>query len=96
MKTHDLPYKCEVEGCKYGEGGDPGGFPQLRGLQRHQKTHQPEPSFRCYMPGCTSSATRADNMVRHLKERHEIEITQGDVERLCPRRDDALVALNMG
>jgi len=84
MKRHTLPYKCDVEGCSYSEGGDPGGFYQLRDLKRHETTHQPERSYHCYWPGCSSSATRAYNMVRHLREQHDIEeIKQGDVVSLC-------------
>jgi len=85
MKRHTLPYKCVDERCIYSEGRDPGGFSQLRDLQRHETTHQPKPSYHCYWPGCQSSATRDYNMVRHLKEKHGIEIKQGDVASLCGR-----------
>ena len=84
-KKHTLPYKCVVEGCIYSEGHDPGGFSQLRDLRRHETTHQPERSYHCYVPGCPSSATRAYNMVRHLRLQHGIESNEGEVVSLCGR-----------
>jgi hypothetical protein len=84
-KIHTLPYKCAVEGCAFSENGDRGGFSQQRDLERHAATHQPLRSFRCYFPGCKSSATRDYNVVRHLRKQHGIEIQQRDVWVLCAR-----------
>lgn len=84
-KQHTRPHHCQVPGCKYAEGGDPGGFGQPRDLLNHEKTHQPVPSIHCFIPGCTSSATRHYNMVRHLKTQHGIEMKQAEVAKLCRR-----------
>lgn len=83
MKQHTRPHKCPIEGCRFAEGGNPGGFGQPRDLENHMKTHDPKPSYKCYIAGCTSSATRKDNMVRHLKDQHEVEIKQTEVANLC-------------
>ncbi|KAK0651093.1 hypothetical protein B0T16DRAFT_489175 [Cercophora newfieldiana] len=88
-KQHIRPHKCRFEGCRYAEGGDPGGFGQPRELENHEKTHLPgsEPSFRCYVVGCNRGATRIDNMVRHLRSQHGIQnLSQPEVERMCRPR----------
>lgn len=86
MKQHQRPHHCPLEGCRFAEEGDPGGFGQPRDLETHMATHNPRPSFRCFVAGCTSSATRKDNIVRHLKDQHGVKIRQSEVEGLCPRR----------
>ena len=82
-KKHTLPYKCTSAGCRWGRPGK--GFYQLRDLRKHEKTHLGCPSFRCPVENCPSSATREDNMVRHLKDMHRIEVRQADIPSLCGR-----------
>lgn len=84
-KTHSLPYKCHFEGCLFSEGELRVGFRQQRDLDRHLETHQPVRAYRCYVPGCESTATRNYNMKRHLRRQHNIEVTLADVEVLCNR-----------
>jgi hypothetical protein len=78
MKRHTKPYECLVPGCSWR-------FYQDRDLRKHRKTHLAEASFRCFVEGCLSSATRHYNMVRHLRSKHGIKVKQGEIARHCPR-----------
>lgn len=82
MKQHTRLLKCPYEDCKYATKG----FGQPRDLENHLKTHQPgsEASYRCFV--CESGGTRVDNMKRHLKMMHGIEMHQTDVARECKRK----------
>ena len=77
MKRHTLPYKCPFPGCL--RGRPESGFYQDRDLEKHKKTHLAGPSFRCPVQGCSGSATRDYNMVRHLKDQHGIRVKKAEI-----------------
>lgn len=82
-KKHRLPYKCTFAGCRWGQRGK--GFYQRRELEKHEKTHLAGLSFSCPVKSCSSSATREDNLVRHLKKTHGIKAKKADIASLCRR-----------
>ncbi|KAK4459745.1 hypothetical protein QBC42DRAFT_4825 [Cladorrhinum samala] len=79
LKRHSRPYKCRRPDCCYNKRG----FPQLRDLQRHEVTHKGARSFRCYFEGCRGSATRLDNMVRHVQMAHKVKVRKAEIAALC-------------
>ncbi|EAQ91668.1 predicted protein [Chaetomium globosum CBS 148.51] len=82
-KRHRLPYKCTFAGCRWGQRGK--GFSQRRELEKHEKTHLAGLSFSCPVKSCSSSATREDNLVRHLKKTHGIKAKKADIASLYRR-----------
>jgi hypothetical protein len=92
VKKHERPYKCSKVDCKYHTTG----FQYNKDKQRHEEERHPEmlrfPSimeYVCARYGCFKGSEyktkRMQNMIRHLKTRHNIysetEISENIIER---------------
>ncbi|KAI0515044.1 hypothetical protein F5B22DRAFT_199567 [Xylaria bambusicola] len=66
--------KCKYEECKYETD-------QPKYMKKHMKTHGPRPRIHCPMENCTSTFSRIDNRIPHLKAcRHKRPCSTSDID----------------
>ena len=67
-KTHDRPFKCQVDGCEYQARG----FPTDQERKRHvNDRHSDAPAFySCTSEGCSYRSKRESNLKQHREKTH--------------------------
>jgi hypothetical protein len=68
VKTHERPWKCPEEGCKYHEHG----WPTEKERDRHvNDKHSSEPPlYRCLFKPCPYTSKRESNCKQHMEKAH--------------------------
>lgn len=70
-KKHTRPYGCEL--C-------PRRFYQKRDLDKHSRTHTGGPSWLCAFDGCGKKFTVDDNLVRHIRNMHDMVVKKSSLK----------------
>lgn len=70
VKTHERPWKCPEESCKYHEVG----WPTEKERERHvNDKHSDAPNmYKCLEPGCPYTSKRESNCKQHMEKAHNI------------------------
>ncbi|KAG8626787.1 hypothetical protein KVT40_005732 [Elsinoe batatas] len=70
VKTHERPWKCPDETCKYHEVG----WPTEKERERHvNDKHSDSPvMYKCLEPGCPYTSKRESNCKQHMEKAHDI------------------------
>ncbi|PSK55789.1 Transcription factor IIIA [Elsinoe australis] len=70
IKTHERPWKCPEESCKYHEVG----WPTEKERERHvNDKHSDAPNmYKCLEPGCPYTSKRESNCKQHMEKAHNI------------------------
>ncbi|KAJ9627240.1 hypothetical protein H2203_003702 [Taxawa tesnikishii (nom. ined.)] len=68
VKTHDRPFKCPEENCKYHEYG----WPTEKECDRHvNDKHSSSPTlYKCLFHGCPYTSKRESNCKQHMEKSH--------------------------
>lgn len=68
VKTHNRPFKCPIQGCRYNTFG----WPTEKELERHHNDkHSAAPRvFSCWYKPCTYTSKRESNCKQHMEKAH--------------------------